>query len=300
MGIFIKTLIMKILLSIFACACYLLSQAQNNDYSIELNGYSSYINVPSAPVFDNINTKLSITAWIKPVDSSVTYYPMIISRQEGMGSTWDRWSFSWTSTAKDLVLTFGSVSATSWGGVDGNTPIPLNQWTYVSVVYDSGSVIIYINGNQDASGTIPLSDLTHVQDVDLKIGSYWIDYFPGFIDDVTIWEEALSQAQIQEYMNCSPNGNENGLIGYWDLNDGTGNTATDLTSFGNNGNVYNGSWSTDMPSFNCDLSIVENFKNEKNLIKIVDLMGCETEDKPNTTLIYIYSDGTTEKVYRME
>ncbi len=39
---------------------------------------------------------------------------------------------------------------------------------------------------------------------------------------------------------------------------------------------------------------------EKELIKIVDLMGRETEDKPNTLLIYIYSDGTTEKVFRVE
>jgi hypothetical protein len=40
--------------------------------------------------------------------------------------------------------------------------------------------------------------------------------------------------------------------------------------------------------------------NKKDLLKIVDLMGLETLDKPNTTLIYVYSDGTTEKVYRME
>lgn len=40
--------------------------------------------------------------------------------------------------------------------------------------------------------------------------------------------------------------------------------------------------------------------NKKELVKIVDLIGRETVDKPNTTLIYIYADGTTEKVYRME
>jgi len=34
------------------------------------------------------------------------------------------------------------------------------------------------------------------------------------------------------------------------------------------------------------------------LVKVVDLMGRETEDKPNTLLIYIYSDGTAEKVFR--
>jgi bacillopeptidase F (M6 metalloprotease family) len=38
----------------------------------------------------------------------------------------------------------------------------------------------------------------------------------------------------------------------------------------------------------------------KTLIKIVDVMGRETEDTPNTTLIYMYSDGTTKKVFRVE
>lgn len=38
---------------------------------------------------------------------------------------------------------------------------------------------------------------------------------------------------------------------------------------------------------------------EKTLIRIVDLMGRESEDKTNTLLIYIYSDGTSEKVFKV-
>tara|TARA_B100000508_G_scaffold141092_1_gene146379 strand:- start:24050 stop:25459 length:1410 start_codon:yes stop_codon:yes gene_type:complete len=40
-----------------------------------------------------------------------------------------------------------------------------------------------------------------------------------------------------------------------------------------------------------------NFTHSKKLIKVVDLTGRETEFKPNTLLIYIYSDGTTKKVF---
>ena len=40
--------------------------------------------------------------------------------------------------------------------------------------------------------------------------------------------------------------------------------------------------------------------NEKVVIRITDLMGRDTENKPNTPLIYIYSDGTTERVFKME
>ena len=38
----------------------------------------------------------------------------------------------------------------------------------------------------------------------------------------------------------------------------------------------------------------------KQVVKIVNLLGQETEYKPNTPLIYIYSDGSTEKVYSIE
>lgn len=39
-------------------------------------------------------------------------------------------------------------------------------------------------------------------------------------------------------------------------------------------------------------------KNNVELIKITDLMGRETEFQLNTVLIYVYSDGTTKKVFR--
>ena len=38
----------------------------------------------------------------------------------------------------------------------------------------------------------------------------------------------------------------------------------------------------------------------KKLIKIIDLMGRETSFSPNTILIYIYDDGSTEKLIIME
>ena len=48
------------------------------------------------------------------------------------------------------------------------------------------------------------------------------------------------------------------------------------------------------------LGINEALANEKELVKIVDQLGRETEFKPNTPLIYVYSDGSTKKVYTIE
>ena len=42
-------------------------------------------------------------------------------------------------------------------------------------------------------------------------------------------EYGTFEQQIQEYMNCPPNGDEEGLIGYWDFEEGEGNIIYDLS-----------------------------------------------------------------------
>ena len=53
---------------------------------------------------------------------------------------------------------------------------------------------------------------------------------------------------------------------------------------------------------NLNLSVpIVNAKTEpRTLVKILDFLGRETRPVPNTTLIYLYSDGTSEKVFRVK
>ena len=48
----------------------------------------------------------------------------------------------------------------------------------------------------------------------------------------------------------------------------------------------------------CINSINEFYAKERELVRIVDIIGRETTFKPNIPLIYIYIDGTAEKVIR--
>jgi hypothetical protein len=75
-----------------------------------------------------------------------------------------------------------------------------------------------------------------------------------------------------------------------------------LESYGNQlycGGQYS-SPTSHIARFNEVLEINELQQNERKRVKIVDLMGNETTDKLNTVLIYIYEDGTTEKVFHAE
>ena len=60
------------------------------------------------------------------------------------------------------------------------------------------------------------------------------------------------------------------------------------------------SFSTNCNNDCSNTSSLTELTTSKTLIQILDLMGRETTFKPNTTLIYVYDDGTTEKVYRVE
>jgi hypothetical protein len=58
--------------------------------------------------------------------------------------------------------------------------------------------------------------------------------------------------------------------------------------------------STDYTTCNLSVGINELSKPERKLIRIIDTMGREVKNKSNTMLIYVYSDGTTEKVFNAE
>jgi hypothetical protein len=276
--------------------------AQNNNYSVDFDGVADYLNIPTSNDFDAINSSLTITAWIKPDSTSTGASPRIVDRSEGNGGGVDRWLLTWTPTFQNLVMSF-AVGSTGTEAVYGATPIVLNEWTYISAVFDAGNVSIYINGQLDGSGTISFTDLLHVQGADINIASTngVNSFFPGLIDEITIWDSALDSLTIQQYMECSPVGNELNLLGYWDLEEGTGVTAADITANMNDGNLTNGAiWSGDVPYLNCGLGIEEFSQTKKELVKITDLMGRETEFRPNTILIYMFSDGSTQKVMQIK
>ncbi len=55
------------------------------------------------------------------------------------------------------------------------------------------------------------------------------------IDEVRIWNVARTQAQIRDNMCRQLTGAETGLVSYWNMNEGTGNTVNDLTTNNNHG-----------------------------------------------------------------
>ena len=120
----------------------------------------------------------------------------------------------------------------------GNTTIQLNRWTNVIATFENSLVKIYVDGNLDSEGNVDFNELSFVQNVDITIGSAnGNSYFPGKIDNVSIWNTALNEQKIQSHMNTELIGSETGLVGYWNFNEGEGPELTDLSGNENRGTI---------------------------------------------------------------
>lgn len=84
--------------------------------------------------------------------------------------------------------------------LSGGSLIPANTWTHLAASYDGVNQILYVNGVQVASR--PLSGAVKTSTGPLRIGGdgVWGEYFQGLIDEVRVYNRALSAAEIQADM----------------------------------------------------------------------------------------------------
>src|SRR5205823_3984489 len=88
----------------------------------------------------------------------------------------------------------------------GPTGLGLNTWTHLAATFDGATVRLYVNGAEAVSQaqTAPLTPTAGT----LQIGadSYTGENFAGRIDEVRIYNRALSAAEIQTDMNTGAGG----------------------------------------------------------------------------------------------
>ena len=119
------------------------------------------------------------------------------------------------------------------------------------------AVIIKNNSNNlletyvDGTLSSTFTETPNVGTLEIEAGGDFAHHYEGNIDNLSIWSKTLSQQEIQQYINCPPNGSESDLVVYWNFEEGSGTTALDLTSNGNNGTINGATYSTDVPVQNC-------------------------------------------------
>jgi hypothetical protein len=126
---------------------------------------------------------------------------------------------------------------------------PTEEWAHIVGVFDAGRNILklYINGVEEVSDNAGRAAHTGVGDR-FRIGQSTgvKTCIPGtIVDEVRIWNYVRTPEQIQESMNMELSGAEEGLVGYWKINEGDGVTVFDSSPNQNHGTIEGATWTTE-------------------------------------------------------
>lgn len=125
--------------------------------------------------------------------------------------------------------------------------INLNQWHHISGVYDGVNFKIYVDGIEVASQPLSVNIGNVAANLNLGKDSYFQKRFiDASLDEVRIWNVARTAEQINSSKNCELQGDETGLVAYYQFNQGLGAgnntsevTILDATTNNNNGTLTN-------------------------------------------------------------
>ncbi|MBA7656445.1 hypothetical protein ES703_64369 [subsurface metagenome] len=96
-------------------------------------------------------------------------------------------------------------------------------------------MFIYIDGQEDGNGTV--RERTAFTKTVIGSGNTHYSDFYGTMDEVRIYNRALSPEEVWTNMHRRLAGDEPGLVGYWDFDEGEGQIVYDLSGSGNDGQL---------------------------------------------------------------
>jgi PKD repeat protein len=155
--------------------------------ALMFDGVNGRVDVPDAASL-RLTSAMTLSAWVNPSTVSSAWRDVIYKGVD------------------NYYLMASSSPASSPAGRAGGAKVlapsslPINTWSYLAVTYDKTAVRLYVNGNLVA--TLPYTSSISTSNYPLQLGGDTVfgQYFKGMIDEVRLYNRALSQAEIQRDM----------------------------------------------------------------------------------------------------
>ncbi len=203
------------------------------------DGTGDYVNVPNATATE-LSAAVTMSAWIKTSTSGGT----IISKVWGqVGANYPGYSIGLGSGAHGSGNCSSGIAGIWIGGgtniwVCGSTSLIDGAWHHVVGTYDGTTANIYVDTVLEGSGA-------RTNGVNINVDTTIGDAFTGEIDEARIYHRALNNSEVTQLNKWAA-----GPVGYWNLDEQTGQVIKDLSGNGLSGTLgADSSVSTDDPAW---------------------------------------------------
>lgn len=189
--------------TVYGGATFTQDRFGNANGAINLDGTDDYVELPNETRFDL--AELTIVAVFKVPDYSRRNY--LISK----GAEFGNYNLMINSSQDGNPGKAGyahEILGGNWSSKVTNDPVPLDEFVHVAVTLDSQTFKSYLNGNPQVTA-IPSSPLRN--DENVTIGKAFFSglgdqFFLGAIDEIRIYNRALSETEVEALYNQSSPG----------------------------------------------------------------------------------------------
>jgi hypothetical protein len=173
----------------------------NPGRAYSFDGVDDYIVVQDDDSLE-IPDDFSISVWVKP--KITTNLRMILNKHRAWTNDDGTWWFS-IESVRNVIFQCTPFNGTPSDTANSMSMPVADEWSHLAITYDASNDIwkIYINGTLDATGTAPFDITNNSRDLFIGVEEYtpYQNYFYGIIDDIRLYNRALSKAEIKAFYN---------------------------------------------------------------------------------------------------
>jgi len=178
--------------------------------ALAFDGVNDYMEIPDSPSLD-ITDEITIEAWIK-LDTFVYGSAFVRKGKWASYSLQLNWYGWYTGDPKVAVFGVNDFA----GRVRSTTEFVPGVWYHIVGTFDGSALKIYVNGVLEGTRawTGSITPTTEV----IRIGEdFWNHWLDGVVDEVRIYNRALSATEVQDLYNGKRI--TNGLVSEWGFED---------------------------------------------------------------------------------
>ncbi len=250
---------------------------------LTFDGTNDYVKIPNHTSYAIGTGNFTIESWINLSSTQTATYPVVLShRISNNGIS----GFMVFFIAGKLTIQLAGINRPAYG-----SDLRDNLCHHIAITRTSTSAInFYVDGilkgtSNSANYNITTSDFLLIGN---DAADSYADGFKGKIMEARFWNVARTQTELQNSMNTTLSGYETGLVGYWRMNEGSGQAVNDYSP-SNNGGQLGSTAGTDVndPSYQSACSLTP-------LVNCSVPSGLLTTNITNTTAQLNWSGATAD------
>jgi PKD repeat protein len=163
--------------------------------ALSFDGVNDWVTIADSDALD-LTTGMTLAAWVFP--AAHTTFRTVVMKERPGHEVYSLYSNTSGGRPAGGIVRTSNVKLVD---IAGSQPLPLNSWTHLAVTYDSTTLRLYVNGAQVASKSAPGVILTSGSPLRIGGNSVWSEFFQGRIDEVRIFNRALTATELQSVMS---------------------------------------------------------------------------------------------------